>query len=84
MLTRDGFESENKWSGGLVVRAGFANPASGPVRSEFSLRVSRAHAPNCTDPRLSTMLNNLRSVFVRSSPVFAVNSRCDHTSGETG
>ena len=56
--------------------------ASGPVRGDFSLRVLRAHAPDCMDPRLSTMANNLRSAFVRSGADFAVNSRCDHTSGE--
>ena len=55
---------------------------SWPVKGIFSLRVLRVHAPDCTDPRLSIMPNNLRSVFVRSSAAFAVNSRCDHTSGE--
>ena len=66
---------------GLLVRASQIG-ASGPVRGIFSFRVQWVHTPDCTEPRLSTTLTNLCSAFVRSGADFAVNSRCDHTSGE--
>eukprot|EP00966_Prymnesium_polylepis_P065296 1515775-Prymnesium_polylepis.1 len=68
MLTGSGVKKSELWW--VLVRASQTG-VSGPVRGDLSCGVQQGTAPDCTDPRKSTMEMYIPTSFVRSTASFA-------------
>ena len=73
MLRGQGVKKSEWWAGG----AGCANRCERPTVGDLSCGVQRGTAPDCIDPRKSTMEMHFRTSFVRLIASFAANSQCD-------